>query len=160
MISVQPDQLSPQTPANLIPAGPPQSAAFAYISSLWPYSAPLNTMAYPLETPRHQRPPPISIHAGDSSKDLATSPFSVLSMSPTRSPTSPSFSGRPRGGKRIKSPPPSQSPIPSKALQSDLEAFADQCRLWCAFNVVFLAPMGFKRSYLIGTITKTRRPVV
>lgn len=160
MISAPPDQLSPQAPANLIPAGSAQSAAFAYISSLRSSSASLNTMAYPLETPRHQRPPPISIHAGDSSKDLATSPFSVLSMSPTRSPTSPSFSSRPRGGKRIKSPPPSQSPIPSKALQSDLEAFANQCRLWCVSSVVFLPLMGFERSYLIGTMTKMRRPVV
>lgn len=159
MISAEPDQLSPQTPANPIPTGSAQSAPLACISSLRSSSTSLNTMAYPLETPRHQRPPPISIHAADTSKGLATSPFSVLSMSPTRSPTSPSFSSRPRGGKRIKSPPPSQSAIPSKALQNDLEAFADQCRLWCVFNAVFLALMDFERSYLIGTITKTRRRV-
>lgn len=60
----------------------------------------------------------------------------MLSMSPTRSPTSPSFSSRPRGGKRIKSPPPSHSPIPSKALQGDLETFAEQCRLWFVFPSV------------------------
>ena len=96
-------------------------------------------MAYPLETARHHRPPPISIRADNgSTNDLATSPFSVFSMSPTRSPTSPSLNGRPRGGKRVKSPPPSQSPIPSKALQSDLETFAEQCRLWYVFNVAFL----------------------
>lgn len=87
-------------------------------------------MSYPLETARHHRPPPISIHTNDAPQELATSPFSMLSMSSTRSPTSPSFSSRPRGGKRLKSPPPSHSPIPSKALQGDLETFAEQCRLW------------------------------
>lgn len=96
-------------------------------------------MAYPLETARHHRPPPISIRADNgSTNDLATSPFSVFSMSPTRSPTSPSLNGRPRGGKRVKSPPPSQSPIPSKALQGDLETFAEQCRLWWVSDVILL----------------------
>ena len=159
MISVQQDLLSSQTSVNPILAGPPQSTAFPYSLSLWPASASLHTMAYPLETAPHHRPPPITIHTDNGPKDLETSTFSVLPMSPTRSPTSPSFSGRPRGGKRIKSPPPSQSPIPSKALQSDLEAFAEQCRLWCV-NFIFFAQMHFERSYLIGTITKMRRPVV
>lgn len=116
------------------PRQPAQSAAFAHSLSSQPDFPSSHTMSYPLETARHHRPPPISIHTTDAPQDLATSPFSVLSMSPTRSPTSPSFNGRPRGGKRIKSPPPSQSPVPSKALQSDLETFAEQCRLWFVFN--------------------------
>jgi len=142
------------------PAGQAQSAAFAHSLSSRPASALSHTMAYPLETARHHRPPPISIHTDDNSKDTATSPLSVLSMSPTRSPTSPSFNGRLRGGKRIKSPPPSQSPIPSKALQSDLETFAEQCRLWSVFNFVPLTQIHFERSYLIGITIRTKRSVV
>ena len=154
------DQLSSQTPANLTPARPVQSAALVPSLSSCPLPASPYTMAYPLETARHHRPPPISIHTNDGPKDLPTSPFSVLSMSPTRSPTSPLFNGRPRGGKRVKSPPPSRSPIPPKVLQSDLETFAEQCRLWCVFNRVFLDQKPPELSYLTGIMTTTRRRVV
>jgi hypothetical protein len=88
-------------------------------------------MSYRLESPR-PRPPAISTHSEDKSSLLYDLPTATSVTSPTASKsrlTSPSPSVRARGSKRFKSPPPSAT-VPSRALQSDLETFAEQCRSW------------------------------
>jgi hypothetical protein len=104
-------------------------------------------MSYRLEAPR-PRPPPISTLSDDKSSLLYDLPSatsttfatsSVSSKSRFSATVSPSSSGRPRGNKRIKSPPPSASDTLSRALQSDLEIFADYCRSWYASQSLSLS---------------------